>query len=142
MVSEACVRFPVVKNRPFMPGMVTVAVLAWLPISTLPANWAVPSNLTAVASGKFHSSRSRRPSGNWLMYVSMVRVPPRTLTRTVASAGILSKRMPCWPPLADSRSKSTLKTWSFDVPSPVKTVSVLLFLAVPVGVREAPSTYA
>ncbi len=76
VVSDACVRLPVVKKRPFVPGMVTVAVLAWLPIRTLPANCAVPSNVTVVASGKFHRTRSRRPFGSWLMYVSTVRSAP------------------------------------------------------------------
>ncbi len=60
LAAEVWVSEPVVKNRPFTPGAVTVVSLSGLPTSTLPWNCAVPPILAVVASGKFHNSRSRR----------------------------------------------------------------------------------
>lgn len=57
-------------------------------------------------------------------------------------AGIRSKRKPMAPLLALTRSKSTLKTWSGEVLSPVKTVVPSWLTAVPVAGRGLPSTRA
>ncbi|GCD93332.1 hypothetical protein EHYA_00976 [Embleya hyalina] len=132
---------PAVKNRPFIPGTDTVVVLAWLPISMLPWNWALPLMVTVVASGKFHSSRSRSPAGMAVlpMKLLIVRLVPVRLTRTVAPLGMPRKVMPWSPPVALTMSKSTLNTWSADVPSPVNSVSKPTLTAVPVACRSRPS---
>ncbi len=116
---------PVVKNLPFMPGRLTVVMDACSPTSTLPWNCPDPTKDAVVASGRFHSSRSRYwPSVSLPLVVLMTRFSPTTLTRTVASSGMPANSMD-WLPLGEfglTRSKSTLNTWSCDVPSPVNSV--------------------
>lgn len=54
------------KNRPLVPDAETFVSLDGLPTSTLPWNCACPEIFTFDASGKFHSSFSRRLLiGSW-----------------------------------------------------------------------------
>ncbi len=140
MASELCTSEPVVKKRPFIPAAVTVAVLPGSPTSTLPWNWAPPAIFTLVASGKFHRSFSRSLfSGSWSfrspVKVLIVRAAPTMLTRIVAPAGMPSNSIPCMPPVAPVRSKSTVNTCNADFPSPVNRVRYPSLRAVPVAGR-------
>ncbi|AUI59347.1 hypothetical protein BKN51_14705 [Amycolatopsis sp. BJA-103] len=140
MASEECTSVPVVKKRPFIPDAVTVAVLPGSPISTLPWNWAPPAIFTLVASGKFHSRRSRSlligsVSPGSPVKVLIVLAAPTMLTRIVAPAGMPSNSMPCIPPLAAVTSKSTVNTCNADFPSPVNRVRYPSLRAVPVAGR-------
>ena len=120
----------------------TVLLVGW-PTRTLPSNWAGPVSDRSVASGKFHSRFSRRPSlGNEPMNVATLRVLPYTLTRTVAPAGIPLNTNPVLPPASDSRSTSTSKIWIADVPSPVKVMTSPTCCHVPVASRCSSPSYA
>ncbi|RUP69500.1 hypothetical protein SSPNP10_02355 [Streptomyces sp. NP10] len=121
--------------------MLSTVELAGWPTRMLPSNWAGPVSDRAVASGKFHSRFSRRPSlGNEPMNVATLRVLPYTLTRTVAPSGIPLKTNPVLPPVSDSRSASTSKIWIAEVPSPVNVMRSPTCSQVPVASRcSSPS---
>ncbi|CAM5323248.1 hypothetical protein SMICM304S_05056 [Streptomyces microflavus] len=71
-----------------------------------------------------------------------MRALPYTLTRTVAPAGMPLKVNPALPPVADSRSVSTSKTWIAEVPSPVKVKVSPTLVQLPVVARCASPSYA